>query len=56
MMGSHDIDVHIDSESLLKDEGIIPRAAKELLRFDDKLSLEDHAKQLKEKQNPVQVQ
>ncbi|EDO42043.1 predicted protein [Nematostella vectensis] len=32
MLGSHDIDVEMDSEQLNKDEGIIPRAAKELFR------------------------
>ncbi|EDO42044.1 predicted protein, partial [Nematostella vectensis] len=33
MLGSHDIDVEMDSEQLNKDEGIIPRAAKELFRL-----------------------
>ena len=32
MLGSHDLDMEIDSESLNKDEGIIPRSAKELFR------------------------
>ena len=31
MLGSHDLDMEIDSESLNKDEGIIPRSAKENL-------------------------
>lgn len=33
MLGSHDLDMEIDSESLNKDEGIIPRSAKELFRL-----------------------
>jgi len=33
MLGSHDLDMEIDSESLNKDEGIIPRSAKEMLRL-----------------------
>lgn len=33
MLGSHELDMEIDSESLNKDEGIIPRSAKELLRL-----------------------
>lgn len=33
MLGSHDLDMEIDSESLNKDEGIIPRSAKELFRY-----------------------
>lgn len=32
MLGSHDLDMEIDSESLNKDEGIIPRSAKEMFR------------------------
>ena len=32
MLGSHELDMEIDSESLNKDEGIIPRSAKELFR------------------------
>ncbi|KXJ23777.1 kinesin-like protein KIF25 [Exaiptasia diaphana] len=30
MLGSHDVDIDIDSQELNKDEGIIPRAAKEI--------------------------
>lgn len=33
MLGSHDLDMEIDSESLNKDEGIIPRSAKEMFRL-----------------------
>lgn len=33
MLGSHELDMEIDSESLNKDEGIIPRSAKELFRL-----------------------
>lgn len=33
MLGSHEVDVDIDSQELNKDEGIIPRAAKEIFRF-----------------------
>lgn len=33
MMGSHDLDMEIDSESLNKDEGIIPRSAKEMFKL-----------------------
>lgn len=32
MLGSHDVDIDIDSQELNKDEGIIPRAAKEIFR------------------------
>ncbi|XP_031549925.1 kinesin-like protein KIF25 isoform X1 [Actinia tenebrosa] len=33
MLGSHDVNVDIDSEELNKDEGIIPRAAKEIFKL-----------------------
>lgn len=32
MLGSHDIDIDIDSQELNKDEGIIPRSAKEIFK------------------------
>lgn len=32
MLGSHDADIDIDAPELNKDEGIIPRAAKEIFK------------------------